>query len=89
MCGHPACWNNKTIVLFDAFVQGIYERKILDDNEFTLFELDEKGGVIEVQYQGAWLLVDNGYLNRPTTVPPFNCTIHYKEIRLLQWLEST
>jgi hypothetical protein len=75
--GHPACWNDKTIVLFDAFVRGIYEGKILDDNQFTLFELDKKGGVVEVQYQGTtWLLVDNGYLNWPTTVPPFNHTIH-------------
>jgi hypothetical protein len=74
--------------LFDAFVRGIYKGKILDDDEFTLFELDEKGDVVEVQYQGAWLLVDNGYLNWPTTVPPFNRTIHYKEIRFSQWLES-
>jgi hypothetical protein len=78
--GHPACWNDKTIVLFDAFVRGIYEGKILDNHEFTLFELDEKGDVIKVQYQGAWLLVDSGNLNWPTTVPPFNHTIHYKEI---------
>jgi hypothetical protein len=43
---------------------------------------------IGVQYQGAWLLVDNGYLSWPTTVPPFNRMIHYKEISFLQWLES-
>jgi hypothetical protein len=86
--GHPSHWNDKTIVLFNAFVCGTYEGKILDDNKFTLFELDEKGDVVEVQYQGAWLLVGNGYLNWPTTVPPVNRTIHYKEIRFLQWLES-
>jgi hypothetical protein len=40
---HPARWNDKTIVLFDAFVCGIYKGKILDDNKFTLFELDKKG----------------------------------------------
>jgi hypothetical protein len=85
--GHPAHWNDKTIVLFYAFVHGIYEGKMLDDNKFTLFELDEKGDVIKVQYQGAWFLVDNGYLNWPTTVPKLNCTFHYKEIRFSQWLE--
>jgi hypothetical protein len=86
--GHPARWNDKTVVLFDTFVRGIYEGSALDDNEFTLFELNGNGDVVAVQYQGAWLLVDNGYLSWPTTVPPFKRTIHHKVIRFSQWLES-
>jgi hypothetical protein len=39
-------------------------------------------------YQGAWLLVDIGYLASATTVPPFKTTGSRIEIRFLLWLES-
>ena len=44
--------------------------------------------VVTRTYQGAWLLVDNGYLAWPTTVPPMKTTSCRVEIRLLAWLES-
>ena len=40
------------------------------------------------RYQGAWLLVDNGYLAWPTTVPPIKSTSSQREIRFSRWLES-
>jgi hypothetical protein len=88
MRGHPARWNDKTVVLFDAFVRGVHEGTVPDDNEFTLFELDGNGDVVGVQRQWAWLLVDNVCSSWPTTVPPFKRTIQHKEIRFSQWLES-
>jgi hypothetical protein len=66
---HPATWNDKTLILFDKFVQGIHDRKILNYLKFELFELNEKGEVVAAKYQGCWLLVDNGYLNWSTTIP--------------------
>jgi DDE superfamily endonuclease len=64
------------------------EGKFLDDVEFNLFERDSDGNVVSVKYQGAWLMVDNGYLSWPITVPPFKNTGSRKEIRWSEWLES-
>jgi hypothetical protein len=30
--GHPARWNNKTLAIFDPFMQGLHEGKILLDD---------------------------------------------------------
>jgi DDE superfamily endonuclease len=43
---------------------------------------------VKRRYQGAWLLVDNGYLAWPTTVPPIKSTNSQREIRFSRWLES-
>jgi DDE superfamily endonuclease len=86
--GHPSRWNDKTLVLFDAFAKGIYDGTVLSDVEFGMLEHDENREIVTVRYKGAWLLVDNGYLRWPTTVPPFKESIHYDEIRFSQWLES-
>jgi hypothetical protein len=68
--GRPTKWNDKLLVLFNNFVQGIHDGNILNDLEFELFKMNEKGKVVAAKYQGCWLLVDNGYLNWSTTVPP-------------------
>ena len=44
--------------------------------------------LFSVKYRGAWLLVDNGYLNWSTTIPPMKQTMLYKETRWSEWLES-
>jgi hypothetical protein len=44
--------------------------------------------VTKRRYQGAWLLVDNGYLAWSTTVPPIKTTNSRLEIRFSSWLES-
>lgn len=86
--GHPARWNDKTLQLFDPFMEQLHEGKILDDLVFQLYSLDAEGSVVKTNYQGGWLLVDNGYLSRSTTVPPIKTTTSRSEIRFSAWLES-
>jgi hypothetical protein len=86
--GHPSRWNDKTLVLFDDFVKGIHDGTILQDVEFELLERGINGEVLTVKYRGAWLMVDNGYLQWSTTVPPIKNTAKYSEIRWSEWVES-
>ena len=87
-CGHPARWNDKTIVLYDELARGLKNGTILNDNIFELFEKGDDGSIIKVKYRGAWLLVDNGYLNWGITIPPMKQTLYITETRWSQWLES-
>ena len=86
--GHPARWNDKTLILFDEFVNAIHDGKILDDVIFELYDYDEWGNTVTRKYRGVWLLVDNGYLAWAITVPPMKTTINRAEIRFSAWLES-
>jgi len=86
--GHPSRWNDKTLVLFDTFLDDIKSGKILSDNEFTLYEYTDNGEVVAVTYKGVWILVDNGYLNWSLTVPPFKYCNERKELCWSQWMES-
>ena len=85
--GHSGSWNDKTVVLFDDFLMDIKRGKILQDNEFELLER-HGDGVVRVKYQGMWVVVDNGYHNWSTTVPPFKNTNIRDEIRWSECLES-
>ena len=40
-------------------MRGLQDGQLLDDIEFSLSGIDEQESVIEVLYQGAWLIVDN------------------------------
>ena len=86
--GHPARWNDKTIVMYDELARGLKNGTILQDNLFELFEKASDGSIITVKYCGAWLLVDNGYLNWGVTIPPMKQTMYVTETRWSQWLES-
>jgi len=86
--GYPARWNDKTLVLFDDFVRGIYEGDLMQDVTFKLLQKDQNGNIIEVTYRGPWLITDNGYLSWSTTIPPFKVSADRKEIRWSEWLES-
>jgi hypothetical protein len=55
-------------------VRRVHDGRILQQMEFDLYEHDESGNVVSVKYQGAWILVDNGYLNWATTIAPFKNT---------------
>ena len=85
--GHPCRWNDKTLQIMDELMVKIDDGSILQDVTFTLLE-HYNGEVVEVEYQGVWLMVDNGYLRRATTVPPMKSTLDEREIRWSQWLES-
>ena len=86
--GHPSRWNDKTLVMYDEFASGLKYGELLEDAEFTLFERDSNGNIVERRYKGAWLIVDNGYLAWSCTVPPMKSTDYQDEIYFSQWLES-
>jgi hypothetical protein len=76
------------LVLFDNFVVAMAEGRALQDNVFYLYEKSAHGTIVQIPYRGAWVIVDNGYLNWPTTVPPMKTTCLRSEIRFSKWLES-
>ena len=86
--GHPARWNDKTLASFDSCMTGIRNGTILEDVVFELYDMDDNGIPFKQKYGGVWLLVDNGYLNWSTTVPPMKITVDPAEIRFSAWLES-
>ena len=81
--GHPGTWNDKSLILFDDLIKNIHEGKLLADKEFELLKLDKEGNVVENTYIGVWFLVDNGYLDWSTTVPPMKNSLTFEEIRFL------
>jgi hypothetical protein len=86
--GHPARWNDKTVVLLDDFAVGLHEGTKLQDVRFDLHDVDSSGNVIKQTYAGVWQIVDNGYLNWSTTVPPLKTSFNRSDIRFSKWLES-
>ena len=61
----------------------------LNDVVFELYDhVDNRGNIVKQKYSGAWIIVDNGYLNWVTTVPPMKASCKQPEIRFSQWLES-
>ena len=60
--GHPARWNDKTIVLFATLVRGVHDGELHQDYEFELLEYNEHKEIITKIYKGVWFIVDNGYL---------------------------
>jgi hypothetical protein len=53
--GHPARWNDKTLILFDDFVVGLHEGRTLNDFTFELLEKDARGNIVSSKYRGPWL----------------------------------
>jgi hypothetical protein len=86
--GYPARWNDKTLVLFDWFVQGIYDGDVMNDVTFKLLDKDDSGLIFEVNYKGEWLIVDNGYMRWSTTILPVKIAADQREIHWSEWLES-
>ena len=86
--GHPSTWNDKTVVLYDPLVSGVHDGLKYADETFTLLEKTKDGEVKEVEYSGAWFMVDNGYLDWSCTVPPVKNAVTYQSIRFSEWLES-
>jgi hypothetical protein len=57
MTGHPASWNDKTLVFFDNFVVSLNEGHYLGDESFELYDSDRDGRIEKMEYRGAWLIV--------------------------------
>ena len=86
--GHPARWNDKTLQRFDKFMTGIYSGTLLDDVAFQLDDTNNNGERIKVQYQGAWNIVDNGYMHWSTCIPPMKLPVLRCDTRWSEWIES-
>ena len=86
--GHPSTWNNKTLVLFNPLLSSIHDGELYIEYEFSLFEYDSNGEIVEITYKGVWFMVDNDYLNWSSTVPPVKDASTYATIRFSEWLES-
>ncbi len=61
---------------------------IHSDFTFEWLDYNHSGNVITKTYAGSWLIVDNGYLKWPTSVPPYKVTADEKERKWSHWLES-
>jgi hypothetical protein len=86
--GGPGRWNDQSMVRLDTFVSGIRDGSVLEDCDFELLARGKDGKVKSLCFLGAYLIIDNGYLNWSCTVPPFGVTNDVNEIRLSKWLES-
>ena len=69
-------------------MSGVNDGTKYNDFVFKLYERKISGEIIEVEYQGVWFMVDNGYLNWLCTVPPVKNATSYQTIRFSEWLES-
>jgi hypothetical protein len=55
--GHhpPARWNDKTLVMFDSFIKGIYNGEVLEDSKFLLSKYKDEA-IVKQNYLGCWVL---------------------------------
>ena len=91
--GHPARWNDKTLICFDSFMSELRDGAMNEKVEFELrtrqgMTSDDEGEDRTLKLKGAYVIVDNGYLEWSTTVPPLKGSCNRSEMRFLQWLES-
>jgi hypothetical protein len=92
--GHPGRWNDKSIVRFDSFMADLRDGAFDDTMEFTLKRKKQDNTAAEddledmMTIKGAYVIVDNGYLSWPTTIPPLKNTCNQSELRFSQWLEA-
>jgi len=86
--GGPGRWNDQTMVRLDSFIFGICDGIVFDDVSFELFAHDRKGRLIKLRFSGAYVIVDNGYLDWSCTIPPFGVSNNIDKIWWLKWLES-
>ena len=67
---------------------GLDSGKILSDVPFQLLDTNTAGEIVNVRYQGAWVIVDNGYLNKSICMPPMKHAITRSQLRWSEWVES-
>jgi DDE superfamily endonuclease len=94
--GHPGRWNDKTLIRFDTFMSDLRDGVFDERVNFELKRGGKEGrnenendnGEDVVTIKGAYVIVDNGYLRWPTTIPPMKDAFNKSEQRFSQWLES-
>jgi hypothetical protein len=91
--GHLGRWNDKTLIRFDEFMSNLRDGNFDDKMSFNLrtrqaMSSDDKGEDRVLKLNGAYVIVDNGYLEWSTTVPLLKSSCIRSELRFSQWLES-
>jgi hypothetical protein len=95
--GHPGRWNDKALIRFDSFMSELWNGAFDSTMSFELktnpvaaigTQVSEQPAVDARTIKGGYVIVDNGYLNWSTTVPPIKHSCNRSEIRFSQWLES-
>ena len=86
--GHPARFNDKTLILFDTFINKMRKGDYNDLHTFELYAFNDEGEIILETYKGCYVIVDNGYLPWSVTIPPMKRSSLRTEIRFSEWLES-
>jgi hypothetical protein len=85
--GHPARYNDKSLIRLDKFALGLKGGSILDDRVFDLKYRKPGGAIGTRKFRGAWLLVDNGYLDWSVTIPPqTNCIVAQLTFAQMQFI---
>ena len=77
--GYTPRWNDRIVILFDDLARDLANDTIMKYNIFVLYDYDHLGEMIEVNYCGDWLIVDNGYLDWSVTIPPMKEKMYYNE----------
>lgn len=72
------------ILLWDDFPKKVAKGEFFPDMEYTL--MDEEGE--EKRYKGLWILVDGGYPEWKTLIPPCKSPIDEDWMRWSKWAES-
>ena len=87
--GHPARFNDKTLIRYDRFVNLLKDGSFDNLFDFELYDYDQTNNqIIKVKYTGCYVIVDNGYLRWSVTVPPMKESHFRNEIRFSEWIES-
>jgi hypothetical protein len=76
------------MVRLDSFISGIHDGIVLGDVIFELLAHDKKGCIKTLQFSGAYIIVDNGYLDWSCTIPPYGVSNNIDKIRWSKWLDS-
>jgi hypothetical protein len=82
--GHPGRWYDCMLIKLDGLMDQL--RRGHFDSTMS-FELQPRAND-SITINGCYVIVDNGYLQRSTTVPPHKSSSNRSELRFLQWLES-
>jgi hypothetical protein len=75
------------MVRLDDFIMAIHESSVLSDNKFNLLSHGPSGDVLQTEFSGVYIIVDNGYLDWSCTVPPITMTNVISKIRWSKWVE--
>ena len=87
--GHPGCWNDKTLVLYNDLSTNLRNGKRYSDKTFSLLYRKEDGTSVGRRlYAGAWLIVDNGYLAWAPLIQPEKTPVSWPDWQFSKWLES-